>query len=260
MARPKSRIQRLPWWSFLVFGSVVYAVLSNIKVFYTPSSRVQANLLNTISMLAVPLGTTLLFFAVIKFVIEKRERRKRRALMVRQTRLGSLRGLSWQEFEQLVGEAYSQLGYRVIENYKGGADGGVDLVMHKNGQTTLVQCKRWKSNRVGVTLVREHLGVITAAGAQNGIVVCSGGFSKSARNFAQKCGITLVDGDALMKLLFAVGGNSVDRVDVAANSSVVCPNCSSTMVKRTARRGQKSGEEFYGCSQYPSCKATIDIE
>ena len=42
---------------------------------------------------------------------------------------------------------------------------------------------------------------------------------------------------------------------VAAN----CPVCSSTMVLRTARQGRIAGNQFWGCSRYPDCRATRPV-
>ncbi len=39
-----------------------------------------------------------------------------------------------------------------------------------------------------------------------------------------------------------------------------CPECSSSMVLRTARRGANAGNQFWGCSNYPKCKGTRDYE
>jgi hypothetical protein len=33
-----------------------------------------------------------------------------------------------------------------------------------------------------------------------------------------------------------------------------CPNCGSAMVLRTARRGDRAGQQFYGCVSYPKCR------
>ncbi|WP_233094641.1 restriction endonuclease [Delftia acidovorans] len=49
--------------------------------------------------------------------------------------------MSWQQFETLVGEGFQQRGGRVKETGGGGPDGGVDLVLSKDGEKTLVQCK-----------------------------------------------------------------------------------------------------------------------
>ncbi|MGV0005443.1 MAG: NERD domain-containing protein [Candidatus Porifericomitaceae bacterium WSBS_2022_MAG_OTU9] len=39
-----------------------------------------------------------------------------------------------------------------------------------------------------------------------------------------------------------------------------CPKCKQPMVKRQATKGKRKGKELWGCSTYPKCKATINIE
>jgi four helix bundle suffix protein len=39
-----------------------------------------------------------------------------------------------------------------------------------------------------------------------------------------------------------------------------CPACDKPMVLRTARKGPKAGSQFWGCSGYPGCKATLPVE
>lgn len=65
-------------------------------------------------------------------------RRKRRLLETR-TDLDSLAALGWQDFERLVGEAFRREGYAVEETGLGGPDGGIDLVLRRDGKRTLVQ-------------------------------------------------------------------------------------------------------------------------
>lgn len=45
----------------------------------------------------------------------------------------------------------------------------------------------------------------------------------------------------------------------AQSIAPACPRCSSSMVKRTARRGIGSGKPFWGCSRYPGCRGTRPI-
>ncbi len=40
----------------------------------------------------------------------------------------------------------------------------------------------------------------------------------------------------------------------------LCPSCGSEMRLRTARKGQHAGQQFYGCSSYPRCKATLPFD
>lgn len=48
-----------------------------------------------------------------------------------------------------------------------------------------------------------------------------------------------------------------DRSDKSDSSdSEPCPRCGKAMVLRTARKGPRAGEAFWGCSGYPDCKGT----
>lgn len=192
--------------------------------------------------------------------------RKRVALLEVQTGLGSLRSMSWQQFEQLVGEAYRRSGFTVQETGQGGADGGVDLLLSRAGHKTLVQCKQWRSQQVGVSVVREMLGLMTHHGASGGIIACVGTFSPDAVQFAQGKPIELLSGRNLVELVQSVQGSQtvsseaperqerIPRIPSEANPS--CPRCSKSMVRRTNRG---NGQVFWGCSGYPGCKGTIAI-
>ena len=39
-----------------------------------------------------------------------------------------------------------------------------------------------------------------------------------------------------------------------------CPKCGGTLVLRTAKRGANSGNQFYGCSNYPKCRYMENIK
>lgn len=38
-----------------------------------------------------------------------------------------------------------------------------------------------------------------------------------------------------------------------------CPQCGGDLVLRTAKKGSRAGKQFYGCSNYPKCRYTIDV-
>jgi hypothetical protein len=38
-----------------------------------------------------------------------------------------------------------------------------------------------------------------------------------------------------------------------------CPRCGAAMIKRTARRGKNTDQDFLGCSDYPNCRGTRSI-
>lgn len=189
-------------------------------------------------------------------------RKKKAALVDLQQDLESLRGLGWKEFEWLVGEAYRRQGYVIDESLGGGPDGGVDVALRRNGETTLVQCKQWRAKSVGVPVVRELFGVMTAEKAQHAVVITSGDFTREASAFAEGKPITLVDGPHLLELVRAVQRRPSTEtemlVEQRSSSIPTCPRCGNPMVLRTAKRGAKAGKSFWGCSTYPACTGTVD--
>ncbi len=174
-------------------------------------------------------------------------------------------GMSWRQFEALVGEGFRRRGFSVTELGGQGPDGGVDLVLTKGSERTFVQCKQWRANKVGVTTVRELYGVMAAKAAAAGVVVTSGTFTSDAKAFASGRNIKLMDGAQLMVLL-----KSAHTPPKAANSTVqpaapetapaeveatpACPKCNAPMVKRQAKQGAHAGKQFWGCVNYPHCR------
>jgi len=181
---------------------------------------------------------------------------RKRQLVDKQTGIQSIRTLSWKEFEELVAEAYRRKGYTVIENPGRGADGGVDIRLQKNGQLHLVQCKQWQSQKVGVNVVREMFGLMTAESAASAIVICSGIFTQEAKSFAEGKAIDLVDGAQLEALIGQVRRASRETATPVRQkpSATLCPRCGSRMVLRTAKKGANAGGQFYGCSAFPKCR------
>lgn len=182
-----------------------------------------------------------------------------------------LDGMSWREFELLVGEGFRLQGYQVVETGGGGADGGVDLVLTRpgkgGGEKFFVQCKRWRALKVGVDVVRELYGVMAASGATGGFVVTSGRFTDDAISFASGRNVKLVDGRTLVGLIRQTRGSArqpgrrtnapiATPLSTAAGQATACPLCTKPMVRRTAKRGANAGGDFWGCSGYPACRGT----
>lgn len=179
--------------------------------------------------------------------------------------LESVRTLPWNQFEQFVGEAFRREGYHVEHTGTASGDGGIDLVLRKNGETVLVQCKQWKAWKVGVKPVRELLGVITSHSASAGILATSGRFTAEAVRFAQDNRIRLIDGPALERLVASVRSATVSSprpVPVPSSSAEqparvpVCGKCGASLVVRTAKKGQHAGQQFWACPNFPSCRYT----
>jgi restriction system protein len=269
----------MPWWAGIALAIISYVILHSLAatpaVVATRPDQVGQMVTSTIWRTFAYAGQFLVpFLCLLGALVSVLRRHKRKALLEGVTSsdaASSLEGMSWREFELLVGEGYRQQGYRVVETGGGGDDGGVDLRLQKNGEKFLVQCKQWKAFKVGVQTVRELFGVMAAEGATGGMIVTSGTFTSEAQAFAKGRNLELVDGPALMALLRRARGPSqrseprarhdaqpvTVTVPPSAPTAVECPRCGAEMVRRVARRGANAGASFWGCTRYPGCTGTL---
>jgi restriction system protein len=105
----------------------------------TRATEATANAMHGITAAVLPvlqyLVPALCLFAV---AVSASRRQRRKALAQRaaaqQDTAQALHGMSWQEFEQLVGEAFRQPGYQVAETGGGSPDGGNRLVLRKGSE------------------------------------------------------------------------------------------------------------------------------
>lgn len=267
-------VARMPWWAGVAFALLSYlwlhAVASQQVALSPTPGHITSGVLQSIWRSVATIGQYLIPVACLAGAVASVWRRsERKQLLDRATHSptkDAIDGMSWKEFEMLVGEGFRRQGYTVIESGGGGADGGVDLVLSKPGQNgnekLLVQCKHWRALKVGVDVVRELYGVMAARGATGGIVVTSGRFTAEAASFASGRNVTLIDGPKLHSLLLgarAETGTQAARQTKVKNSPPECPLCAKPMVRRTANRGANAGKAFWGCTGYPACRGTREI-
>jgi restriction system protein len=230
-----------PWWVSAGLALFAYLVLPAVL----PAAIVNGGLVMLIT------------FALLAISAVSRVRSlSGRSLLDSQTSLDSLRSLPWKRFEDVLAEAYRRRGYQVMETLGGGADGGVDLRLRKDGQVIVVQCKRWKGKPIRVQVVRELYGVMIDQRASAAKIVATTSFTSDAIAFAKGKSIELVDSNALLRLVRNVQTSS--RVAISSNEpdhlTPMCPTCNTPMVLREARRGGYVGQKFWGCANYPKCR------
>lgn len=287
----------LPWWAAVVLGVLAYVILHRMA---TPIALGTVDPVKMSSMIVrsaligaasagqyiVPL---LCFAAASLSAVRRRQRQSLVSNVAAAKAPDALDGITWQQFEMLVGEAFRLQGYHVTDTGGAGPDGGVDLVLRKGTEKSFVQCKQWKAFKVSVQVVRELYGVMAAHGAAGGFVVTSGRFTGDAVEFAKGRNVTLVDGPKLFEMIrlaqaslgstappprtpqpvrppsvqpanretarAAVGEPRLASA-VRPDRSPACPVCSRQMMTRTAKRGANAGGTFWGCTGYPQCKGT----
>lgn len=213
-----------------------------------------------------PLAWMLLVICWIAALGSYLNARKRRRFLDTRTTLESLAAGGWRQFEQLVGEAFRRQGYAVEETGLGGPDGGIDLILRKDGRRTLVQCKQWKRQQVGVSVAREMAGLLAHHQAQAVKIVCIGTFTPDAEAFAREKPIELIGGEQLLAMIQSL--KTVEDAPVPINQrteptlatpahpapdAAPCPRCGAALVQRINR---STGQSFLGCSNFPKCRGT----
>lgn len=225
----------------------------------------------------VPLAWIVLVACSTASLFSWLDARRKRRMLDAQSGLASIAALGWRDFERLVGEAFRRQGYAVEESGLGGADGGVDLILRKDGQRTLVQCKQWRRRKVPVNVVREMYGLLAHHDAHAVRIAALGGFTRDAARFAADKPIELIeliDGDTLFAMIRSVQDGpreasavsdsvppSVNaRIEPVLNAPIApepiapdCPRCGAAMVERTNRF---TATKFWGCTRYPACRGT----
>jgi restriction system protein len=112
-------------------------------------------------------------------------------------RLAAIRDMPWEEFSERVADAYKRQGYAVVSSNKP----AYDFKMTSGGRTTLLQCRRWKVNQVGVGPVRDLANAVAREEAYKGICIAAGDFSEPARRLSLSEPVSLVTGAELVELL-----------------------------------------------------------
>lgn len=109
-----------------------------------------------------------------------------------------LQNLNWEKYEELIKKIFEKNGYKVSRIGGHGADGGIDLIVRKHNEYSMVQCKRYKNN-VGVKVIREMFAVGIHHKFDKVYIYTSAGFTKEAVSFAHGKNIQLYDGKSTIK-------------------------------------------------------------
>ena len=281
----------LPWWAGLALALGSYLLLHRLAgqpvMAAVQPGQIGAMAVQTFVKTLASIGQYLVpVLCLVAAGVSAWRRQVRQRLVdtvVQSPASDALDGMSWREFELLVGEGFRLQGYQVLEVGGGGPDGGVDLVLSRPGRNGaekfLVQCKQWRAFKVGVDVVRELYGVMAARGAAGGFVVTSGRFTDEATQFAAGRNVALIDGPKLHAMLReakASGARPIARAAAKPASAPStppaaapaqtradapsCPLCSQPMQRRVAKRGANAGSAFWGCTGYPTCRGTRAVD
>ena len=262
----------LPWPVALVVGGIGYAgIRYGIPALFARQDGPFVQALALQGEALAPVAWIFLAACSLCALVAFANAQRRRRLLDTRTGLDSLAAIGWRDFERLVGEAFRRQGYAVAETGLGGPDGGIDLILRKDGRRTLVQCKQWRRRQVPVNVVREMYGLLAHYSAHDVRIATVGGFTRDAARFAAGKPIDLIDGATLLAMIQSVQTDTrpappvqpaadvlriapaFDTASPAVASVPDCPRCGTAMVERTNRRNATT---FWGCTAFPVCRGT----
>jgi len=199
------RVANLPWWAWLGIAVAAYALGQRLAAWGITGTVLPGHVGEPGAALAwqslASLGPYLLAAACLAgaaaSALRRRATRGRAAAVKSGNAVDAVEVTTKREFEALVMHAFRAQGYHVTET--GG--GGVDMVLRKERKTYLVDCRQWRSAKVGVEVIEALTKVVTARGAAGAFVVTTGRFSREATAFAGLQNVRLIDGAVLKTLI-----------------------------------------------------------
>ncbi|HEY5022801.1 MAG TPA: restriction endonuclease [Gemmatimonadaceae bacterium] len=234
--RSDSFLISLPFIAFLGVGLLGVLAISALGG-RTPLGDSYVSLL----LVWVLIAALVLYLATIEVMGVALLRTQRFRLLQLHQSMRDIQAMSWREFEDLVASFYQAKGYSVESRGGDGPDGGIDLIVRKNNLSWIVQCKHYRSQWVEEPPLRDLLGVVTAMGAEGGILVACGVFDERALAFAKSTDkLELIGGEQLRDLI-------ADALH-SKDSGISCPKCGSAMREKSGRFGA-----FLGCTNFPAC-------
>jgi restriction system protein len=156
----------LPWWLSLSLAAVSYGVLHHYAGIPLPAvtdpkqfgSMITSQMIKTFVTFGQYLVPLAFGIGAAVSLIKRKKRANLFQSVAKQSGKSALNGITWREFEMLVGEWFRRQGYAVTET---GwiADGGVDLILTKVGEPLTIYVLMFtgriyyrKSSRVGISL------------------------------------------------------------------------------------------------------------
>jgi type III restriction enzyme len=139
-----------------------------------------------------------------------KEDRKRRELEERRHKIEYWRSLDGEAFERELAAVYNGLGYQIRRTPSSG-DGGVDLILRKGDETTVVQCKA-RRDKIGISTARELSASIVDFKAHRGVIACFEGVTQPTVEYISDKPIEVIDLNDIIRLAdeaFGDRGNAI---------------------------------------------------
>lgn len=116
-------------------------------------------------------------------------------------RAAALRRLAASDLQRRLAEAFRKYGYAVHVRSLG--QEGADLLLGRDGQRILVQCRHWQRRDIDAVYLRTLCGLMGREKAHGALFLTCGRVSVEAMRFVKDMPIVLIDEHGLLELLEA---------------------------------------------------------
>jgi HJR/Mrr/RecB family endonuclease len=138
-----------------------------------------------------------------KMMAHEQWKKKQLEKMKELSTLEQLRLMDPHEFERFVKLLFEWMGYQAELTPRTG-DGGKDIILQRNGEKSLVECKRYNKHKVTRPDVQKFHSALMDCHATKGYYVTTGEFTQPARDYCADKPIDLIDGEKLVKMLRSI--------------------------------------------------------
>ena len=211
-------------------------------------------LLNGIELYVVIALVAIVIFYAVKWCIRyfKRIRIQNR---ISKSGIRDIDQMDGYQFEVYLEALFKKLGYQP-QVTASSHDFGADLIL-KGKNKIVIQAKRYGfKNNVSISAVQEIHTAKTFFNAQEAWVITNSKFTKSAKTLAKGCNVKLLDRIDLQRFITKVNPDVTAKeiYHQVEPTKRMCPECGQSLVVREANQSK-----FFGCSSFPSCRHTEQI-
>lgn len=171
-----------------------------------------------------------------------------------------IKSIDWKRFEDLCSAYFTEKKIRNTQTSLG-ADDGIDLFLYEHNlpsPTAIVQCKR-HTGVIGVTLIREFVGVMHHHKIHRGYFITTSSFNRAAIEFASSNNLKLVDGEALLSKIKELPSPSQDKLlKLITDGDYLTPTCVKCGEKMILKN--VNSKKFWGCRNFPRCRTKLSYK
>lgn len=133
-------------------------------------------------------------------IMYQEQKRKELEKIKQQNTLNQIKQMDYREFERFVKQLFEWMGYQA-KLTPIAMDGGKDIILNKNGEKAIVECKRYNKPKVTRPDVQKFHSALIDCRAVKGYYVTTGEFTKPAKDYCIDKPIDLINGEELVKML-----------------------------------------------------------